>query len=90
MFTKSAAFYDLLYSFKDYAAEADKVRRVIDAANHSSGRRLLDVACGTGRHLHHLEEHFEAEGLDLDTELLTIVRRPSHRDRARGYTLGDN
>ncbi len=75
MFTKSAAFYDLLYSFKDYAAEADKVRRVIDAANNSSGRRLLDVACGTGRHLHHLKEHFDAEGLDLDTELLTIARR---------------
>ena len=73
MFTKSAAFYDLLYSFKDYAAEADKVRRVIDAANNSSGHRLLDVACGTGQHLHHFELHFEAEGLDLDTGLLTIA-----------------
>ena len=75
MFNKSAAFYDLLYSFKDYAAEADKVRLVIDAANKSGGRRLLDVACGTGHHLHHLKEHFEAEGLDLDPELLAIARQ---------------
>ncbi len=75
MFTKSAAFYDLLYSFKDYAAEADKVRHVIDAANNTSRRRLLDVACGTGQHVHHLKEHFEAEGLDLDPELLTIAQR---------------
>jgi ubiquinone/menaquinone biosynthesis C-methylase UbiE len=75
MFTKSAAFYDLVYGFKDYAAEAEKVRLVIDAATNSSGRRLLDVACGTGQHLHHLTRHFEAEGLDLDPELLTIARR---------------
>src|SRR5258708_16395499 len=75
MFTKSAAFYDLLYSFKDYAAEADKVRHVIDAANNSSRRRLLDVACGTGQHLDHLKEHFETEGLDLDPELTIAQRR---------------
>ena len=75
MFTKSAAFYDLVYGFKDYAAEADKVRLVIDAANNSGGRRLLDVACGTGQHLQHLQEHFDAEGLDLDPELLKIAQR---------------
>src|SRR5437870_7577059 len=74
MFTRSAAFYDLVYSFKDYAAEAEKVRLVIDAANNSSGNRLLDVACGTGQHLHYLKEHFEAEGLDLDPALLAIAR----------------
>jgi ubiquinone/menaquinone biosynthesis C-methylase UbiE len=75
MFTKSAAFYDLLYGFKDYAAEADKVRLVIDAANKGTGRRLLDVACGTGQHLQYLKEHFEPEGLDLDPELLALAGR---------------
>lgn len=74
MFTKSAAFYDLIYGFKDYAAEAEKVRQVIDAANRSGGRRLLDVACGTGQHLGHLQHYFRAEGLDLDPELLSIAR----------------
>jgi ubiquinone/menaquinone biosynthesis C-methylase UbiE len=74
MFTKSAAFYDLLYNFKDYAAEAEKVRLVINAATNSSGRRLLDIGCGTGQHLLHLKEHFDAEGLDLDGELLAIAR----------------
>ena len=45
------------------------------AAKKSAGSRLLDVACGTGQHLLHLREHFEAEGLDLDPELLTIAQR---------------
>jgi ubiquinone/menaquinone biosynthesis C-methylase UbiE len=75
MFTKSAAYYDLLYSFKDYAAEADKVRSSIDATKQSGGRRLLDVACGTGQHLVHLKQHFDAQGLDLDPELLAMARR---------------
>src|SRR5258708_12331975 len=75
MFTRSAAFYDMLYSFKDYAAEADKVRGVIGAAKRSGGRRLLDVGCGTGQHLSRLQPHFEEQGLDLDPELLAIARR---------------
>ncbi|HEY3057548.1 MAG TPA: class I SAM-dependent methyltransferase [Chloroflexota bacterium] len=75
MFIKSAAFYDLVYGFKDYAAEADHVRRVIDSAKKTNGRRLLDVACGTGQHLQHLAEPFACEGLDLDPQLLKIARR---------------
>jgi SAM-dependent methyltransferase len=75
MFSKSAAYYDLLYNFKDYAAEADTVRRAIDAAKQSRGRRLLDVACGTGLHLVYLEQDFDAEGLDLDPELLAVAQR---------------
>ena len=29
MFTKTAKSYDLIYSFKDYAAEAESIRAVI-------------------------------------------------------------
>ncbi|MGI9145622.1 MAG: hypothetical protein ACR2IK_03595 [Chloroflexota bacterium] len=54
MFTRSAVCYDLLYSFKDYETEVGKVRLVVDQAKRTSGRRLLDVACGTGQHLRHL------------------------------------
>jgi ubiquinone/menaquinone biosynthesis C-methylase UbiE len=75
VFTRSAAFYDLLYSFKNYGAEAAKVRLVIEQAKRSSGRRLLDVACGTGQHLEQFRDYFECEGLDLDPELLAIARR---------------
>lgn len=85
MFSKSASYYDMLYSFKDYAAEADKVRSAIDAAKQSAGCRLLDVACGTGQHLRHLEQHFDAEGLDLDPELLALAR--AFRLRPRKFSM---
>jgi SAM-dependent methyltransferase len=75
MFTQSAEIYDLIYSWKDYTAEAEKVRAMIDTHKLSAGRALLDVACGTGRHLELLKPHFDVEGLDLDDALLTVARR---------------
>jgi SAM-dependent methyltransferase len=39
----------------------------------SGARTLLDVACGTGAHLEHLAG-YEAEGLDLDPEMLAVAR----------------
>jgi predicted TPR repeat methyltransferase len=36
-------------------------------------RTLLDVACGTGRHLEHLRREFDCQGLDLDEGLLAVA-----------------
>lgn len=65
--------YDALYSFKDYAGEAARLGELIRARNPSA-RTLLDVACGTGRHLEALLAEFEVEGLDIDEGLLAIAR----------------
>lgn len=75
MFYKSAAFYDAIYSFKDYEAEAEKVRGMIEQYRRGSGSALLDVACGTGQHIRHLRQHYAIEGLDLDAELLNVARQ---------------
>jgi SAM-dependent methyltransferase len=74
MFSKSARFYDAIYGWKDYAAEAARLREIIAARKRSPGNALLDVACGTGQHLAYLKGDFQAEGLDLDPELLAIAR----------------
>jgi SAM-dependent methyltransferase len=92
MFTKSARFYDAVYSFKDYAAEAAKVDALIKERNPRA-RTLLDVACGTGKHLEHLRGRYDAEGLDLDPELLAIARErlpgiPLHEDDMTKFDLG--
>ena len=73
MFTKSARFYDALYSWKNYPAEAHYIKEIVGRrAPHAFS--LLDVACGTGAHLEHLVDSFQASGLDLDPELLAIAR----------------
>lgn len=75
MFYKSAAFYDAIYSFKDYEAESEKVRGMIEQYKRSPGEALLEVACGTGHHAQYLSEHYQTEGLDLDNGLLEVARQ---------------
>ena len=66
MFTKSEAFYDAIYSWKNYQREASRLRELIAVHKRSPGQALLDVACGTGSHIPYLREDFDVEGLDLD------------------------
>ena len=92
MFVKSARFYDAIYAFKDYAAEAAEVRDLI-RNRKGDARSLLDVACGTGHHLQYLGRWFEAEGLDLDPGLLEIARErvpdvELHEADMRTFDLG--
>jgi ubiquinone/menaquinone biosynthesis C-methylase UbiE len=75
MFAKSAAFYDAIYSFKDYAAEARRIDELIRQYKKSTGDTLLDVACGTALHTQHLAEKYVVEGLDLDLGMLAVARR---------------
>jgi ubiquinone/menaquinone biosynthesis C-methylase UbiE len=75
MFSNTARYYDKIYAPKDYQAEADRLMAIIEENLHSGGRRLLDVACGTGNHIAHLKQHFQVEGLDISREFLEIARR---------------
>jgi len=47
MFSKTAMYYDAIFSFKDYNAEADAIRSIIQR-EHPTARTILDVGCGTG------------------------------------------
>lgn len=92
MFTKTARFYDLAYGFKDYAEEAALVSDAI-LTRCPQARTLLDVACGTGKHLEQLRERFAVEGVDLDEELLSVARGrlpgvALHAGDMRAFALG--
>ncbi|MBA2569767.1 MAG: methyltransferase domain-containing protein, partial [Chloroflexi bacterium] len=88
MFRKTAELYDLFYDWKDYAAEVERLA-VIVAERVPGARTLLDVACGTGRHLELLRGRFVVEGVDLDAGLLAVARErlgpdvPLHRGDMR-------
>jgi SAM-dependent methyltransferase len=76
LFTKSAHFYDVLYAAigKDYAGEALRLHELIQTHKRSAGRDLLDLACGTGKHLEVLRQWYDGEGVDLDPGMLAIAR----------------
>jgi len=73
VFTQAAFIYDKIYSFKDYRREAAAMVRII-RKHHPSATRLLDVACGTGRHLEHLARRFSADGVDILPQFRRIAR----------------
>lgn len=76
MFNQSAAYYDAIYATvgKDYAAEVQRLQEIIYAHKHALGNTLLDVACGTGGHLAHLQQAYRAEGLDADDTILRVAQ----------------
>jgi len=73
VFSRSAHLYDAIYSYKDYAAEAERLHGLVEA-RALDARSLLDVACGTGMHLGELRRWYEVEGVDVDPQLLAIAR----------------
>jgi ubiquinone/menaquinone biosynthesis C-methylase UbiE len=50
VYTRSAPYYDALYAFKDYEGTARRLQQLL-GERHPGARTLLDVACGTARHL---------------------------------------
>jgi SAM-dependent methyltransferase len=92
MFSRSARLYDAVYaSIRDYPREAAELDRLIQE-RRPGARALLDVACGTGAHLEHLNG-YQAEGLDLDPEMLAVARErlpnvPFHEGDMTDFDLG--
>mgnify|MGYP001347424783 CR=1 FL=1 len=97
-YARSASTYDLIYSFKDYAAETAKITEILER-ECPGGRELLDVACGTAEHARILVEGpapkssgvqpaatFRVDGVDLEPSFLEIarVKVPSGR-----FVVGD-
>jgi SAM-dependent methyltransferase len=77
VFGRSTAFYDLLHELqgKDYETEAASIESLVRVHKRSDGATLLDVACGTGVHLHYLRKAFHVEGLDSSADMLALARK---------------
>jgi SAM-dependent methyltransferase len=94
MYTQSAKYYDELYRAlgKDYVQEAARIEQIVSERCRSGGNTLLDVGCGTGKHIEALRDRFACEGLDVDRTMLEIARArnpdvPFHLGDMIGFNL---
>ncbi len=92
MYEKTARYYDAIYSFKDYEGESAKLHAKIQELRPGA-ETLLDVACGTGKHLSLFREHYACEGLDYEPDFVRIAqeRNPGmsiHQGDFRDFDLG--
>ena len=74
VFDAYAAYYDLLYRDKDYAAETRYVNRLLQ--RYAPGaRQLLELGCGTGGHAAELATHgYDVTGVDLSPAMVRLAR----------------
>jgi len=90
-FHPTAHLYDR-YSYLDYPAHAATIEAIVRERNPGAGS-LLDVACGTGRHLEIWRDRFEVEGVDVDPNMLAVARErlpgvPIHQGDFTDFDLG--
>lgn len=76
MMYQTANLYDALYAnSKDYGKEAHRLYELIEQHKTTSGKRLLDAACGTGQHLFFLQNYYEVEGLEINPDFISIAEK---------------
>lgn len=75
-YEEASPYYDAIYeAMKDYAAEAERLRYLLEQYAQRPVHELLDMACGTGLHDQYLKDHYYVEGADLSPSKLAIARR---------------
>lgn len=94
VYEHSEHLYDAIYAWKDYPAEVERLDAVI-RERLPDARTILDVACGTGKHLELLRGRgYEVAGVDLDRRMLELARErlgpdvPLHVGDMVGLDLG--
>jgi SAM-dependent methyltransferase len=67
-----APFYDAMHG--DRAAQAAYVRTLIER-HHPAAETLLELGCGTGSVLKHLEGRYDLTGVDLSRDMLRVAEK---------------
>lgn len=90
---KKSRFYNELAPYLDFICTLENrrkdvlvLRKLIGRHLKSDGRKLLDVACGTGLEDKYLKKTFKVTGVDLNESVLQIARK---RNPDVTYLSGD-
>lgn len=75
MYRDHADVYDLIYSFKDYKKESQKIIKLIHQYQYSNGKKLLELGCGTGKHLQYFARAFDCLGTDVNEGILAQAKQ---------------
>jgi SAM-dependent methyltransferase len=71
-YERFAEFYDAVMG--DRRAAAEQVMKLIRAAKPDA-KNVLELGCGTGSMLKHLQHAYEVYGLDISSKMLSIARK---------------
>ena len=74
LYRELAKYYDKVYHWKDYTVETEKIKELIKQHKTTPGNSLLEVGCGTGHHIQHLQDTYQCTGVDVNKEILEVAR----------------
>lgn len=75
MYKDLAKYYDLVYSWKDYKKESQKIIKLIKKYKKSKGKELLEAACGTGHHIRYFKKKFKCTGFDINQGIVNVAKK---------------
>jgi SAM-dependent methyltransferase len=85
VFDAYAAYYDLLYSDKDYKEEAEYVHHLINR-HYPHAFEILDLGCGTGKHAREFSAlGYDVVGVDRAAEMVRIAQQQFASENIRFY-----
>ncbi len=74
LYKRFAEYYDKIYSKKEYDKEVNFIDSILKKPK-LKGKKILDVACGTGKHTKLLKaKGYSVTGVDINPEMLKIAR----------------
>ncbi|GAB4494105.1 MAG: class I SAM-dependent methyltransferase [Saprospiraceae bacterium] len=76
-------YYHTLYKNRDEKEARNTLDNLLKALDLPAGARILDLACGKGRHSRYLSEKgFDVTGLDISFRSITFARQFEHEKLA--------
>jgi SAM-dependent methyltransferase len=77
----NSPYYHILYKNRDYSEAAAFIDKLTVHLDLPRGAKVLDLACGKGRHAAHLRKNgFEVVGIDLSEESIAFAKEEYEQD----------
>lgn len=72
----NSSYYHLLYNNRDEREAAAFIDKLLAYLQPPAGARMLDAACGRGRHARYLADNgFDVTGIDLSIESIKVAKK---------------
>ena len=75
LYSKLTQYYDVIYAKKNFSAEARWIYNYLRHHGLSKKATLLDVACGTGRHITYWQKFYQCVGVDVSKYAISLPKK---------------